>query len=240
MTRDGFICRSGNLSSITSKGLETLRELHISTIISLTDSKEAEVLYANDPLYSGNLKGFKLLKFPLYQEDFDKKRLFAKYSRYALEGQIVIAQEYVAILRAGPAIIRNILLQILDNPGEVYIIHCSMGKDRTGIVFAILLSLAGVSKETVSEEYSLNEVALEPLLPKISALAQRIAPCSSSEIQGRRVAQEAIKSSKDAMLLTLQMVEAEFGGVIRYVKEICGLSAEDIELIQHHLIQKRR
>lgn len=42
------------------------------------------------------------------------------------------------------------------------------------------------------------------------------------------------------MLLTLQMVETEFGGVIRYVKKIYGLSAEDIELIQHHLIQKRR
>lgn len=42
------------------------------------------------------------------------------------------------------------------------------------------------------------------------------------------------------MRLTLQMVETEFGGVILYVKEHCGFSTEDVELIQHNLIQKRR
>lgn len=69
-----------------------------------------------------------------------------------------------------------------------------MGKDRTGIIFAILLSLAGVRKETVSEEYSLSGKALEPLLPKIVALVQEMGPYGTSETDCRRVAQEAIKA----------------------------------------------
>lgn len=105
-----------------------------------------------------------------------------------------VAQEYLSLLREGPTIIRNILLQIRDHPEEVHIIHCSMGKDRTGLIFAILLSLAGVPEETVAEEYSLSELALEPLLPSVLVLVQQAAPCGTSEKDCHRIAQEVIKT----------------------------------------------
>ena len=105
-----------------------------------------------------------------------------------------IAQDYVSLLRERPTIIRNILLQLRDYPDEVYIIHCSMGKDRTGVVFAILLILAGVSEETVSEEYILSRLALEPLFPRIFALVQQTAPGGTSETDCRQIAKEAIKT----------------------------------------------
>ena len=38
------------------------------------------------------------------------------------------------------------------------------------------------------------------------------------------------------MLLTMKMVEAEFGGVVEYAKEHCGLSTKDIHIVQHNLI----
>lgn len=63
-----------------------------------------------------------------------------------------------------------------------------MGKDRTGVVFAILLILAGVSEETVSEEYSLSRPALEPLLPRIFALVQQLAPGGTSETACHQIA----------------------------------------------------
>lgn len=105
-----------------------------------------------------------------------------------------IAQDYVSLLRERPNIIRKILLQIRDYPNEVYLIHCSMGKDRTGVVFAILLILAGVSEETVSEEYSLSGAALEPLLPRIFALAQQMAPGGTSQTDCHLIAKEATKT----------------------------------------------
>lgn len=89
VTREGFIYRSGNLSNITNKGLEKIRELHISTIIPLADTNEAEALYANDAQCSEKFKGFKVLSFPFYQEEFDKTSLFGKYSGYASEGHSV-------------------------------------------------------------------------------------------------------------------------------------------------------
>lgn len=69
-----------------------------------------------------------------------------------------------------------------------------MGKDRTGVVFALLLWLAGVSEEIVSAEYSLSEDALQCLIPGIFRLAQETAPCGTSVEECQRIAQEAIKA----------------------------------------------
>jgi hypothetical protein len=55
----------------------------------------------------------------------------------------------------------------------VFLIHCSLGKDRTGVVFALLLSLAGVPREVVAAEYNLSEEALEPYLPEVSKIVQQ-------------------------------------------------------------------
>ena len=41
--------------------------------------------------------------------------------------------------------------------------HCSAGKDRTGIITALILGLAGVDDDTISKEYALTEEGLGPL-----------------------------------------------------------------------------
>lgn len=45
------------------------------------------------------------------------------------------------------------------------LIHCSLGKDRTGVISALILSLCGVSDEDVAKDYSFSEKELAPLLP---------------------------------------------------------------------------
>lgn len=89
ITRKAFIYRSGHLSNITNKGWERIRELHISTIICLASTNEAKALYASDRQGSEKLKGFKIIHLPFYQKEFDKTRLFTKYSAYASEGHNV-------------------------------------------------------------------------------------------------------------------------------------------------------
>lgn len=54
----------------------------------------------------------------------------------------------------------TILRQILEHPDEPIIFHCSAGKDRTGVLAAILLKLAGVDDETIAWEYALTEPGL--------------------------------------------------------------------------------
>ncbi|KAL5336819.1 hypothetical protein BJX70DRAFT_371634 [Aspergillus crustosus] len=67
----------------------------------------------------------------------------------------------------------QLILHISAHPDSVFLIHCSMGKDRTEVIFALLLSLAGVSLDIIAREYSLSEEALEAHLPEIRSLLRK-------------------------------------------------------------------
>jgi protein tyrosine/serine phosphatase len=40
------------------------------------------------------------------------------------------------------------------------LVHCTAGKDRTGVICAVILSLCGVSDEIIAEEYNLTDIGL--------------------------------------------------------------------------------
>lgn len=46
-------------------------------------------------------------------------------------------------------------------------IHCTAGKDRTGVLGALILDLTGVDKDTIAQEYALTESGLEAWRPTV-------------------------------------------------------------------------
>lgn len=56
---------------------------------------------------------------------------------------------------SGPAFVR-ILTRLLDNRAAPTLVHCAAGKDRTGVVVALLLALAGVEREAIVADYALT------------------------------------------------------------------------------------
>ncbi|KAL4919662.1 protein-tyrosine phosphatase-like protein [Aspergillus aurantiobrunneus] len=229
-TRDAILYRSGHLRDVTARGLEQIRDLGISTIIDLTNSGETSALFTDTP--SSRDQGCRVLRFPLAKHGFSVQRLSDKYKRYLEEGEKAIAEGYLKLMADSHDVIRDILFFIRDNPNDVYLVHCAMGKDRTGIMFAILLSLSGVPDDVVAEEYSRSESSLEPALPGLAAAIEKVLPMSETDAQALERAKIVIKTGKEAMLLTLQMVEERFGGMVQYVNEHCGIEMEDIDRIQ--------
>jgi len=67
---------------------------------------------------------------------------------------------YTEILENAPDSYGTIFRHLLNEPERPLIIHCTAGKDRTGVVCALLLSLCGVDDETISDEYALTEIGL--------------------------------------------------------------------------------
>ncbi|KAJ5116054.1 hypothetical protein N7456_000402 [Penicillium angulare] len=112
-----------------------------------------------------------------------------------------------------------------------------MGKDRTGVIFALILSLAGVPREIVAAEYSMSEEGLKHQLPHISTLVQKAIPPSVKKHDVDMMAQQVIKSSADSMSLALQMIEDVFGGIAEYPKDRCGLTGCDIGQIENLLLE---
>lgn len=75
---------------------------------------------------------------------------------------------YGEILIGGKTAFRTIFLHIRDKPFESRLIHCSLGKDRTGVVTALILGVAGVDDADIIREYHLSVEGLQPMRPSVT------------------------------------------------------------------------
>jgi len=72
------------------------------------------------------------------------------------DGEVWLAADYLSMLAtAGPAFGR-LLSRLADDAELPAVVHCLGGKDRTGMVIALLLCALGVDRETVLDDYELT------------------------------------------------------------------------------------
>lgn len=76
-----------------------------------------------------------------------------------------------AVDRCGETIAEALSAMAAADERGVVLFHCTAGKDRTGIVAALLLSLAGVNRETVADDYALTASVAGPLLGSLRDMA---------------------------------------------------------------------
>lgn len=130
---------------------------------------------------------------PIFEEsDYSPERLAERYLKYMGESVDGFVEAYKDILQhAGPSF-RTIFLYLasipppeatesmgfLSNDPQAPIppatplgalIHCTAGKDRTGIFFGLLFSFLGVPKEKIADEYNLTEMGLRHIRGDISS-----------------------------------------------------------------------
>ncbi|MFD0269779.1 tyrosine-protein phosphatase [Streptomyces sp. NPDC127106] len=74
-----------------------------------------------------------------------------------------LADRFAEVAEDGVEEIRQVIELIATGPGPA-VFHCTSGKDRTGLVAALLLTLLGVSEEDVLADFALTELATERLL----------------------------------------------------------------------------
>src|SRR4051794_5180396 len=115
---------------------------------------------------------------------------------------------------------------VASAPEGAVVVHCMGGKDRTGMLVALLLHVAGVDDAAIAADYALSE---ERLRPRHQAwLAEG----------GREAERERIRrisaTPADAMLGVLTEVERRYGSVETYLRA-AGVGDEELELVRKRL-----
>jgi protein-tyrosine phosphatase len=106
------------------------------------------------------------------------------------------------------------------------VIHCAGGKDRTGLLAAFLLHLAGVDDEEIAADYALSEQRLRPRHEAWFEAAE-----TEEELERlRRMAQTPAAS----MVGVFAELERRYGGVEAYLRG-AGVTDEEIELVRARL-----
>ncbi len=112
--------------------------------------------------------------------------------------------------------------------------HCSAGKDRTGILCALILLLAGVPDEAVADEYALTTHGLAEMKEEI---VERI--LKNEALKGNREGAERMLGSKrETMMASIEMIEREYGGAEGYVRVKCGMGEGDLNVIRENMTKK--
>jgi protein tyrosine/serine phosphatase len=82
----------------------------------------------------------------------------------------------------GDAVVAALRALAAGGPGAA-IVHCAAGKDRTGVVVALALAVAGVGHEAIVEDYAMTAEIIDALVAKLAA-----SPTYAEDMERRDVA----------------------------------------------------
>ncbi|MBP0437085.1 tyrosine-protein phosphatase [Tianweitania sediminis] len=190
--------RADALHDLDPEDVQTLLGLGLKTVIDLRSDAEIRhqpsafadhgtVRYHHVSLFDG------LAPFAeMYDEGFD------------------LSVRYVAAIGACRPALLSVAQIIAQAEDGAILFNCTAGKDRTGIVAAMLLSLAGVAKEEIATDYGLTAELAAPLMQKLrlQAVARGLDEAQATVL---------LSSEPAAMLAFLEHMDATYGGFQSYL-----------------------
>jgi protein-tyrosine phosphatase len=161
--------------------------------------------------------------------DPSRARAFDDRIRDADDIASVFSASYINTLETSPALIAEAVAAVADtDPGEGIVVHCFAGKDRTGIISALLLGMADVPDEIVAADYAASGPGVEALSAGWIASA-----ADDDEMALRR---RVVQSPHAAMVAVLAWLRANAGGADAYLRR-AGLDDDQLARLRARLVE---
>ena len=142
---------------------------------------------------------------------------------------------YRVAVNAGPRI-AGLLKTIAQAENCPAVCHCSAGKDRTGIVAAILLGLLGVSDEDIVSDYVLSDRYADKIAERVRNSPFFGNPqAERTEATPERSRPRAPLSPPDRMWGFLEAVRGDFASMEAFASSM-GVEAETVRRLREHLL----
>lgn len=226
--KPSYLFRSGEPSHITQKGMEQFQALGIRKVFDLR--ADAEIAKYRTP--DVKIEGVEFVKLPILADAFDPVAIAQMLKNFATDESEAFLQLYTTILNhSGPAI-ETILRHIRDHPDQPCLIHCTAGKDRTGVFAALILKLLGVSDEIIAEDYALTTIGLQPALPMLTARFEKEQVFRDNKQGTINMA----TAKPQAIINLLALIERQYGGIEGYLKAHTTLGDRDLDVIRNNLL----
>ncbi|KXT16184.1 hypothetical protein AC579_887 [Pseudocercospora musae] len=237
--RKRLVYRSADPSKATEEGLRKMsRDLGIKYIFDLRSQPEIKrdgpewagvEVDREDPFHAhGMIRSW----VPVFAEtDYGPEQVAVRYRHYSTGSEGFVQAYNDIALAAAPQAYRTIFRHLSKPNAEPCLIHCTAGKDRTGVIVALLSLLAGREKEVIAEEYSLTDSGLEHLKPLFQERLLKN-PALQGNTEG---VLNMISSKKENMLATVDMLQKDFNGPVEYMKQYCKMSDAEIEQLRKNL-----
>lgn len=202
-TRWGSVVRADTVRQLTEEGWQALVDYGVRTIVDLRSDEEL----AEDPPAQLPVDAVHVSFFADRPEVFEEvEEAGASASSHAE----ATAAVYLIFLEHFRANVAAAIRAVAHAPEGAVVVHCHGGKDRTGMVSAFLLRLAGVPIEEIAADYALSEQRLRPRHDEWFAGA-------ADEAELARLHRIAATPA-ESMVAVLEEVERSYGSVAGYLR----------------------
>ena len=155
--RWGRLFRSDTLHELTGEDLDVLRRVGLSGVIDLRTATELERT-GRGPLEEAPVR---YLHAPVLREEAGDTRAAPEP-----EGND-ISERYLWYLDIGRKALVEAIEMVADESCLPLVFHCTAGKDRTGVLAALVLDILGVEPEVIVEDYTLTETRLDLIVARL-------------------------------------------------------------------------
>lgn len=235
-TRSGALFRSESLASITDEGLAQLAVCGIGIVVDLRTESERTMAPDRRPAPPG----FRAVELPLLEGAMSGWAQAARAMRTADEGAIrdalgdvpTLGDLYVSMLQGGADVFAE-TARLVAVPGEGepgVLVHCTAGKDRTGVATALMLDLVGADRDAVIDDYASSQARLAG--PWADAMMDSLARMGVPRTP--EVARLVIGTPHEAIERALAWVEAQ-GGTATYLRS-GGLTDAEMDALGARLV----
>jgi len=215
-----MIFRSGELSKASNEDVDELLFLNIHSIFDLRSEYEQQqqISHPNLRIYGYNIS-----------QSTSKKRMDPEFLKHLANSNVddFMKSLYRDYLALSPVL--KPLFQTIIKQRTPFLFHCSAGKDRTGIVGAILMSLLDFDLDVIYQEY----LKIDPKILSDAMENQRKDGLSEDIIN-------AIKPlsgvNKQYLYEFYDTILDEYQTMHHYFKQFLGLTEEDIEAFKHYFL----
>jgi len=209
--RHGALIRSDSLDNLFDEAVEVVRAAGVSRIVDLRRVGESPRVhpFADDPLY---------VSVPV-QNPADPNHEW-----------LTLAEIYLAMLDLRPQLFTRAVAAVADAPDGAVVVHCAGGKDRTGIVVAMALTVAGVKPEVIAADYALTEKRLREAG---TAFLE-----TDADNRTREILRGLQATPASNMLRVLEYLDEKYGGAEGYLRA-GGMTTEQLAALRDRLVEPR-
>ncbi len=213
--RKGIIIRSGSPSLASHKAYTELIEYGVRTVIDLRSV--AEVSHYGNPFKDDGKTEY--YNIPLFIGDPDSKE--DKTMNYLRDH--TMGDFYVMMIQELGERIADVMRVFTRQDKGITLFHCAHGKDRTGVIAALLYLLIGASEENIVLNYKVSYDYARDLLDPLIELKE---PSM----------RHTLRSDADNMVTLLQFLKAEYNLSAETYLKAYNMTDEEISALKERII----